>query len=161
MTREKPARHRWMPFLAAAGLFFTAACGGPATSGLMTAVQQTGFAPNDSGDRRTLAGEWDYEEMAVVRLVLDEEGNGIYDWKKGHFHTSAFDGRHWEGTWLQEENDREGGYVVEFSPDLSEGEGRWWYTRIGDDRAPATKGGTFRLSRRTASFAASETPPAP
>ncbi|MEQ1626194.1 MAG: hypothetical protein ABL965_02285 [Nitrospira sp.] len=108
-----------------------------------------------------LAGEWDYEEQAVVLLTLDESGNGTYGWKKGQLRTVALSGLHWEGTWLQEENDREGNFVVELSPDLSEGDGRWWYTRIGDDRAPTAKGGTFHLSRKTSGLAASDTPPAP
>lgn len=120
-----------------------------------------GTVSHDSGDRRVLAGEWDYEELAVVPLTLDEMGNGTYGWKKGNLRTVAFDGVRWEGTWLQEENDREGGFVVELTPDYSEGEGRWWYTRIGDDRAPSVKGGTFHLSRRASSLAASDTPPAP
>ncbi|MCC6141630.1 MAG: hypothetical protein IT389_13550 [Nitrospira sp.] len=138
-----------------------AACSGPQSSHLMTSSPLAGSVARDSGDRRVLAGEWDYEETAVVLLTLDEAGNGTYEWKKGRFHTVAFSGLHWEGTWLQEENDREGHFVIELSPDLSEGAGRWWYTRIGDDRTPTAKGGTFQLTRRTASITASETPPAP
>jgi hypothetical protein len=30
------------------------------------------------GDRHVLAGEWEYEDGAVVRLTLDEQGNGHY-----------------------------------------------------------------------------------
>lgn len=138
-----------------------AACSSPSSSRLLTSLSLAGSVTRDSGDRRVLAGEWDYEEQAVVLLTLDEAGNGTYGWKKGHLQTVAFEGLHWEGTWLQEENDREGNFVVELSPDFSEGDGRWWYTRIGDDRAPVAKGGTFHLSRRTSSLAASDTPPAP
>jgi hypothetical protein len=47
--------------------------------------------------------------------------------------------------WFQEENDRDGGFAVQFSPDFSEGEGQWWYSRIGTDHAPTQKGGTFHL----------------
>ncbi len=137
------------------------ACSGPQSSHLTTSSSIAGSVIRDSGDRRVLAGEWDYEELAVVLLTLDETGNGTYGWKKGQLRTVALSGLHWEGTWLQEENDREGNFVVELSPDLSEGAGRWWYTRIGDDRAPTAKGGTFHLSRRTSSLAASDTPPAP
>lgn len=137
------------------------ACSGPQSSRLTTSSSIAGSVIPDSGDRRVLAGEWDYEELAVVLLTLDETGNGTYGWKKGQLRTVALSGLHWEGTWLQEENDREGNFVVELSPDLSEGDGRWWYTRIGDDRAPTAKGGTFHLSRRTSSLAASDTPPAP
>ncbi len=144
----------------AATLLLTA-CSSPQSSHLMTTSSLTGSVIRDSGDRRVLAGEWDYEELAVVLLTLDEMGNGSYGWKKGYFRTVAFDGVHWEGTWGQEENDREGGFVVELTPDLSEGAGRWWYTRIGSDQAPSTKGGTFHLARRISSLSASDTPPAP
>ena len=137
------------------------ACSHQRSSFPLTSTSLAGSVTRDAGDRRVLAGEWDYEELAAVLLTLDETGNGTYRWKKGYFRTVAFDGIHWEGTWLQEENDREGNFIVELNPDLSEGAGRWWYTRIGDDRAPAAKGGTFRLSRRTSSLAASDTPPAP
>ncbi|NOS77999.1 MAG: hypothetical protein HOP35_08640 [Nitrospira sp.] len=137
------------------------ACSGLQSSHLITSSSIVESVTRDSGDRRVLAGEWDYEELAVVLLTLDESGNGTYGWKKGQLRTVAFSGLHWEGTWLQEENDREGNFVVELSPDLSEGNGRWWYTRIGDDRAPTAKGGTFHLSRKTSSVAASDTPPAP
>ena len=137
------------------------ACSSPQSSHLMTSSSIAGSVTRDSGDRRVLAGEWDYEEQAVVLLTLDETGNGTYGWKKGQLRTVDFSGLHWEGTWLQEENDREGGFVVELTPDFSEGDGRWWYTRIGDDRAPSTKGGTFHLARRASSLAASDTPPAP
>ncbi|MDP3092603.1 MAG: hypothetical protein Q8N04_18155 [Nitrospira sp.] len=143
------------------GMLLLAACSHPQASHLLTSSSPAGSAAHDSGDRRVLAGEWDYEELAVVLLTLDETGNGTYGWKKGQLRTVAFSGFHWEGTWLQEENDREGHFVVELSPDISEGDGRWWYTRIGDDRAPTAKGGTFHLSRKTSSVAASDTPPAP
>lgn len=99
-------------------------------------------------DRRILAGEWEYEEGAVVILRLDEQGNGTYAWKDGRFATTTLKGRVWEGLWSQRENDREGGFRVEFSPDFSEGEGRWWYTRIGQDHAPSQKGGDFHVSRK-------------
>jgi hypothetical protein len=100
--------------------------------------------PSTSGipqDRRVLAGEWDYEDGAVVTLTLDEQGNGSYPWKDGRFVTHSLS--------------------VQFSPDFSDGEGQWWYTRIEDDRAPTQKGGTFRLTRKNSSSAANETSPAP
>ena len=142
-------------------LLLLTACSRSRPSHLITMSPITGAVADDSGDRRVLAGDWDYEELATVLLSLDETGNGTYGWKKGHLRTVAFSGLHWEGTWLQEENDREGNFVVELTPDFSEGDGRWWYTRIGDDRAPTAKGGTFHLSRRTSSLSASDTPPAP
>ncbi|WP_155969877.1 hypothetical protein [Nitrospira japonica] len=115
--------------------------------------------PADAGeDRRVLAGEWEYEEGAVVILRLDEQGNGTYAWKDGRFTTTALTGRIWEGLWSQRENDREGGFRVEFSPDFSEGEGRWWYTRIGQDHTPSQKGGTFHVSRKSEGMSRGETP---
>jgi hypothetical protein len=63
--------------------------------------------------------------------------------------------------WFQKENDRDGGFMVKFSPDFSEGEGHWWYSRIGTDHAPTQKGGTFHLSKKTALMNHSDTPPAP
>jgi hypothetical protein len=113
------------------------------------------------GDRHVLAGEWEYADGAVVLLTLDEQGNGHYDWKDGRFETQALIGHTWNGMWFQNENDRDGGFTVEFSPDFSEGDGRWWYSRIGTDYAPTQKGGTFHLSKRAAFMNHSDTPPAP
>ncbi len=113
------------------------------------------------GDRRILAGAWEYEDGAVVMLSLDEQGNGPYAWKDGRFETRSLNGRTWEGIWLQRENDREGGFAVELSADLTEGEGRWWYTRIGNDHAPTQKGGTFHLTKKSLQADSSQTPPAP
>ncbi|HXX75038.1 MAG TPA: hypothetical protein VEI50_07900 [Nitrospiraceae bacterium] len=113
------------------------------------------------GDRRNLAGEWEYEDGAVFLLSLDEQGNGPYAWKEGRIETQALIGRTWKGMWFQKENDREGGFSVEFSPDFSEGDGTWWYTRIGNDHAPSQKGGTFRLTKKALSAKVSDTPSAP
>lgn len=99
-------------------------------------------------DRNLLAGEWEYEDGAAVLLQLDEEGNGTYAYKEGRFETTEFDGRIWAGKWYQKENDREGGFVVKLSPDRREGNGTWWYVRIGEDVAPTQKGGHFRLSKK-------------
>ena len=67
------------------------------------------------GDRHVLAGEWDYIDSsgAVVPLILDEQGNGHYEWKEGHFETHRLVDHTWSGIWVQEENDREGGFTVE------------------------------------------------
>lgn len=113
------------------------------------------------GDRRVLAGEWEYEEEAVVVLTLDEQGNGPYAWKDGRLETHTLLGHTWQGMWFQEENDREGGFTVEFTPDFSEGDGTWWYTRIGSDDAPTLQGGTFHLTRKALSAKVGETPPGP
>jgi hypothetical protein len=60
--------------------------------------------------------------------------------------------------WFQRENDREGGLTVEFSPEISEGEGRWWVSRIGYGHAATQNGGTFHLSKKTALMNHSDTP---
>jgi len=120
-----------------------------------SAREQASIPSGPSDDRRILAGEWEYEDGAVVMLTLDERGRGTYAWKDGRFDTTELTGRIWQGLWSQRENDREGGFSVEFSPDFSEGEGRWWYTRIGEDRSPSQKGGTFHLTRKSGSTAPS------
>ena len=56
---------------------------------------------------------------------------------------------------------REGGFMVEFLPDFSEGNGRWWYTRIGSDYAPAQEGGRFHLVRKSLSARVSAKPADP
>jgi len=114
-----------------------------------------------AGDCHVLAGEWEYVDGAAVRLTLDEQGNGHYAWKDGRFETRTLIDHTWQGMWFQKENDREGGFTVEFSPDFSEGEGRWWVSRIGADHAPMQKGGTFHLSKKTALMDQSNIPPAP
>jgi len=108
-------------------------------------------------DRGVLAGEWEYEDGAVVTLTLDEQGNGTYPWKDGRFVTTTLTDHTWHGRWMQGENDREGGFTVMFSPDFQEGEGRWWYSRIGADQSPTQPGGTFHLSRTPSTSTVAET----
>jgi hypothetical protein len=104
--------------------------------------------PADVRSPHVLAGEWEYEEGGViVSLVLDEQGNGEYPFKGGRFETGALWDHTWTGKWSQRENDREGGFEVMLAPDYSEGEGRWWYTRIEADRTPRKPGGRFKLIR--------------
>ena len=110
-------------------------------------------------DRRVLAGEWDYEEGAVVTLILDEQGNGTYSWKGGRFETHSLSDHTWHGRWIQQDNDREGGFTVQLSPDFSSGEGRWWYTRIENDPAPTQKGGTFQLTKKSSTVNGSHPTP--
>jgi len=140
---------------------FTGACANHTAypDGSAGSLSSQSTAP--STDRRILAGEWEYADGAVVRLTLDEQGNGRYDWKDGHFVTQTFVDHTWHGMWIQRENDRDGGFTVEFSKDFSEGEGRWWYSRIGADHAPTQKGGTFHLTRKDSRMSLSDTPPAP
>lgn len=104
--------------------------------------------PTDVSDPRLLAGTWEYEEGGlVVTLTLDEEGNGDYAYKGGRFETGALWDHTWTGRWAQLENDREGGFEVKLSPDYSEGDGRWWYTRIENDTTPSKSGGRFKVNR--------------
>jgi hypothetical protein len=112
-----------------------------------TASVDSSSMGSQAGDRHVLAGEWEYIDSTgtAVPLTLDEQGNGYYEWKDGRFETHRLIDHTWSGMWFQEENDREGGFMVEFSPDFSEGEGQWWYSRIGTDKAPTLKGGTFHL----------------
>jgi hypothetical protein len=88
-------------------------------------------------EKAVLAGEWQYEEGGVVvPLRLDRFGNGTYDFKGGRFRTDLLSAHRWTGGWTQRANDREGGFEISLSPDYSEGDGRWWYTRIEGDPAP-------------------------
>ena len=129
--------------------FLSAACAHQAVS----MGSQAPSMVSQAGDRHVLAREWEYIDSigAVVPLTLDEQGNGHYEWKEGRFETHRLIDHTWSGMWFQEENDREGGFVVQFSPDFSEGEGQWWYSRIGTDKAPILNGGTFHLRSSTSS----------
>ncbi|NOT96357.1 MAG: hypothetical protein HOP00_08630 [Nitrospira sp.] len=144
-----------------ASTVFIAGCDTPALHRAMTLDALPSSTASQSEDRHVLAGEWEYVDGAVVRLMLDEQGNGRYDWKDGRFETQTLVGHTWHGMWSQKENDRDGGFTVEFSPDFSEGEGNWWYSRIGTDHAPTQKGGTFHLSKKDSRASLSDTPPAP
>ena len=65
-------------------LLLVTACCGSRPPHVMTISPITGTVADDSGDRRVLAGDWDYEELATVLLTLDETGHGTYGCKKGH-----------------------------------------------------------------------------
>jgi hypothetical protein len=78
---------------------------------------------------------------------LNAEGKGAYEWEEGRFETLSLENRTWTGVWIQEGNDREGEFKLTFSDDSSVAEGKWWYTRIGNDKNPIQPGGTFRMSR--------------
>lgn len=119
-------------------------------SSRLIAVESMSQPPVVKGETEfaVLAGEWEYEEgSAVVELLLDERGRGTYAYKGGRFETTSLDGNEWHGRWIQSANDREGEFVVHLTPDLAEGEGRWWYTRIGPVVNPPDKGGLFHLIR--------------
>ena len=116
---------------------------------------------HSADDRSILAGEWEYEDGGAVVLRLDDQGNGTYAFKDGRFKTVQLSGRTWVGKWSQKENDREGGFLVNLSADFVEGDGTWWYERIGANRSPSEKGGTFHLTRKTSVTRLGDTPLAP
>jgi hypothetical protein len=147
MKIPMPQRGRTL-LLAGALVALTTACAQPLVPREASPQPVTLSSPGVLDERRVLAGEWEYEDSAVIELKLDEWGNGNYAWKEGRLETTALFGHTWQGMWFQKENDREGGFTVEFSPDFSEGEGRWWYSRIGTDHAPTQKGGTFHMTRK-------------
>src|SRR5262245_12641169 len=109
-------RVKWYLAIPAFMLLSAAACTTPGQMGIVVpAITPSGVQE----DRRVLAGEWDYEEDAVVTLTLDEQGNGTYPWKGGRFETHSLSDHTWQGRWIQQENDREGGFTVQFSSDFS------------------------------------------
>ena len=95
-----------------------------------------------------LAGSWEYKDAAGEGIItLDAEGKGVYEWEDGWFETVSMENGMWTGIWIQKGNDREGGFELKFSDDVSVAQGRWWYTRIGNDHDPLQPGGTFRMTR--------------
>jgi hypothetical protein len=96
-----------------------------------------------------LGGEWAWQAEAVVQqIALDKNGNGTYAWQNGRIVTTSVSDGRWEGTWHQQGNDRDGGFEILLSGDAMEGEGSWWYTRIGPRHLPPREqGGSFRLKR--------------
>jgi hypothetical protein len=143
------------PVILLAAVLSIAGCAG------QSAVQSSVSADIPANDLSVLAGEWEYEDGAAVTLLLDEQGNGVYSYKDGRFETTLLDGQTWMGRWYQKENDREGGFTVKLSGDHTAGEGTWWYVRIGTDRTPREKGGTFRLSKKQSRATLSATTSAP
>ena len=99
-----------------------------------------------------LAGPWDYKDAAAGQgtINLNAMGKGTYDWEEGRFETLSLNEGHWTGIWVQEGNDREGGFKLTFSDDSPVAQGEWWYTRIGKDHDPLQPGGTFRMARPSA-----------
>ena len=105
----------------------------------------TGATPYPS-----LAGTWKYEESGqTILITLNEYGRGTYDWKDGQFITTTFSDGVWKGLWSQRDNDRDGEFEVTFVQNAAEGQGRWWYTRIGSDTAPSRPGGVFQIARQS------------
>ena len=126
------------------GLGVLSACSHPTPM-----LPEAGETVSSPGEHRVvLAGEWEYEDSGIVQtLRLDDRGNGHYSWQNGVFMTTSLSGQSWSGSWYQRQNDREGRFEVTLSLDYSEGEGRWWYTRIDMDTQPRHKGGAFHIRR--------------
>jgi hypothetical protein len=88
MTGQTKAPDRsWLivPILFACALL-AAACAKPAVHRNVSMDSLPPSIASQPGDRPVLAGEWEYV-AAAVRLTLDEQGNGHYDWKDGRFET--------------------------------------------------------------------------
>ena len=135
--------------LLSASLLIVQACShGPAAYDLSSKAPLPSDVSGQEREKAVLAGEWEYEEGGmVVPLRLDRYGNGTYDFKEGSFLTDLLTGHRWTGAWAQRGNDREGGFEISLSSDYSEGEGRWWYTRIEGDTAPQKSGGRFHVMK--------------
>ena len=154
-------RYIGISFLCAC-IWLAEACAKPAVHRAIPMENLPRSVTSQSTDRRVLVGAWEYiDGAAAIRLALDKKGNSRYDWKDGRLETHSLIGHTWRGKWFQKENDRDGEFMVEFSPDFSEGEGRWWYTRIGTDHSPMQKGGTFHLRKKTTMRNDREPPPPP
>lgn len=96
-----------------------------------------------------LSGIWEYQEGEIVyELSLDRNGNGNYEWQGGRFETTFLSGGLWKGKWMQARNNREGGFDARLANDGLSAHGRWWYTRIEEDRDPLEPGGQFTLRRK-------------
>jgi hypothetical protein len=96
-----------------------------------------------------LSGNWEIqEEERSYVATLDADGNGTYTWQNGQITTTPFADGRWQGTWQQPGNDREGGFEVLLSADRSRAEGKWWYTRVGQQSIPPGEwGGDFTWKR--------------
>jgi len=99
-------------------------------------------------DKNVLAGRWRYlEQGSSFLLNLDGQGNGSYSWKDGRVVSVCLDRQILRGQWLQSENDREGGFEIKLNSEMTAGDGRWWYSRIGGQNKPKQPGGDFRIER--------------
>ena len=101
-----------------------------------------------------LSGEWEIlevEDDKRYRATLDNAGNGLYTQHGGRFLTTKYADRHWEGTWQQPGNDREGGFELLLSEDGTQANGVWWYSRVGTQKniPPREHGGTYLWKRLT------------
>jgi hypothetical protein len=111
-------------------------------------LQEISVMPQDITD---LAGLWEYgDHTGSYPITLNAEGIGPYEWEEGRFETIALQEGLWTGVWIQEGNDREGGFELTFSENADVAQGEWWYTRIGKDHDPLQPGGRFTMTRSSA-----------
>jgi len=101
-----------------------------------------------------LSGEWEIlevEDDKLYKATLDKSGNGPYTQHGGHFTTTKFADRLWQGTWQQPGNDREGGFELLLSEDGTQAKGVWWYSRVGTRKniPPREHGGSYQWKRLT------------
>lgn len=156
IRRHRQTRLRWRRYASAIAfspfLLVPVTAGCAKDAGRHVPASQAAVAPPVSAMAKhpALAGTWEYEESGqTILITLNEYGRGTYEWKGGRFITTAFSNGVWKGLWLQQDNDREGEFEVTFPQNATEGQGRWWYTRIGDDTAPARPGGVFQIARQS------------
>jgi hypothetical protein len=102
-----------------------------------------------AAQKADLSGNWEIqEEERSYVATLDGDGTGTYTWQNGQITTTSFADGRWQGTWQQPGNDREGGFEVLLSADRSHAEGKWWYTRVGQQIIPPGDwGGDFTWKR--------------
>ena len=81
-----------MPLSLLACALFAAACAKPADHRDVSMDSLPPSMASQAGDRHVLAGEWEYVDGAVVRLTLNEQVNGHYEWKDGRFETHTLIG---------------------------------------------------------------------
>ncbi|MEK7869445.1 MAG: nuclear transport factor 2 family protein [Nitrospirota bacterium] len=101
-----------------------------------------------------LSGEWEIlevEDDKRYKATLDKSGNGPYTQHGGHFTTTKFVDRLWQGTWQQPGNDREGAFELLLSEDGTQAKGVWWYSRVGTHKniPPREHGGSYQWKRLT------------
>lgn len=101
-----------------------------------------------------LSGEWEIlevEDDKRYKATLDKSGNGPYSQHGGHFTTTKFADRLWQGTWQQPGNDREGAFELLLSEDGTQAKGVWWYSRVGTHKniPPREHGGSYQWKRLT------------
>ena len=142
--------HQWTQMMMVLSLFLLAGCANMTSP--ETPDIHTRSIPLSLPERiEDLAGPWKYKDAAGEGIIkLNTEGKGAYEWEGGRFETLSLENGTWTGVWIQEGNDREGGFKLTFSDSSSIAEGEWWYTRIGKDTHPLQPGGIFRMSRSSA-----------